>query len=395
MFKQIFVSSDTYNNLFAYVLESLSNISDNVDNYLKIPVHTRFSMSTNTTEIWEFVDKETKKEIDFEKIDVSKFNISNLLFKIKFIPYNPTYFQFIDKNGRFLDLIKKGFTFHNPTLTFKDRNVLLNLPFQAEKGHESSTNEISVKNDIQSGVDLGLIDFAVLNVEKNGRIIKRFFLGAKELFNMKFNRETGNLVYQNKCFNEYGNFVPHRLTNIKLRLINLHKEIKNIQRLKNEYEQRLISRGITNFRSKFKWNKLRRTLSRLWQKINNINSQIAKFVSHFIYEIARYYHVSIIKFEDLSWSTHSKKKDSGKFIARWQVHWLFSQMQTATADRCRSLGIKVGVVDAKNTSKLCSYCGALGIRKGKQFTCPECGKKLDSDLSACYNVVYRPIISYI
>ena len=133
----------------------------------------------------------------------------------------------------------------------------------------------------------------------------------------------------------------------------------------------------------------------LWQKVNNINSQIAKNVGHFIYEIAKYHHASVIKFEDLSWSVHSKKKDRGQFIAKWQIHWLFSQMQTATADRCRSLDVCVGVVDAKYSSKECSQCGEIGSRKGKVFSCNHCGYQLDSDLNASYNVVNREIVKYI
>jgi len=155
-----------------------------------------------------------------------------------------------------------------------------------------------------------------------------------------------------------------------------------------------VSQRSKNFRSKFKWNKLRRSLSTLWQKVNNINSQIARYTGHFIYEIARYHHASTIKFEDLSWSTHSKKK-SGRFIARWQVHWLFSQMQKATADRCRSIATIVGVVDAENSSKECYQCSNLGSRDGKIFSCQNCGIRLDSDLNASYNIVNRKIRSYI
>lgn len=418
-FKFFFIKNDTSRQVFGYVSEKLHEIYNNIDNFLKIPVHKGFSMTINTAEIWSFRKKTNVNKFYFPKINFEDFlNFLNyddiskgkLLFKISFIPDKPTYFQVFDRNQRLLHLIEQGFKFHNPTLTFKNRKILLNLPFQKEKGSESTrglgdesfdvddlfSDKNFIIDDIQIGVDLGLKHFAVLCVKKNGKIVKIYFLGAKQLFNMVFDQNTGNLVYQEKCFDKFGNFIPRKLTNIKLKLINLRKEIKNIQRLKNEYENRLINEeGITNFRDKLKWNKLRRSILALWQKVNNINSQIARYTGHFIYEIARYYHANLIKFEDLSWSTHSKKKDAGKFIARWQIHWLFSQMQKATADKCRALAIKVGVVDAKNSSKECSYCGKLGNRDGKVFSCKKCGVKLDSDLNASYNVVNRKIKSYI
>ncbi len=403
LFRYFFVDYDFSNHLFGYVDDQLRLIFYNVNKFLTITIHRCFSMSLNREALWTFRKKTNVHKFHFPKVnsdnffkllDVNDISEGKLLFRANFIPNKSTDFRVFDKNHRLINLIKDDFTFHNPTLTFKNRKILLHLPFQKEKGHES-TQSANVSDDIQIGVDLGLIHFVILCVKKNGKIIKIYFLGAKELFNKKFDKNTGNLIYQNKCYDDCGNFLPHNLTNIKLKLINLRKEIKKIQKLKNEYEDRLKKRGIPNFRSKLNWNKLKRTLSTLWQKVNKINSQIAKYTGNFIYEIAKHHKVNIIKFEDLSWVTHSKKKDCGKFLAKWQVHWIFSQMQIATSDRCRSLGIKVGVVDAKNTSKECSNCGAIGNRDGKQFSCKVCDINYDSDLNACYNVVNRSIKKYI
>jgi len=402
LFKFYFIQYDDSYHFLNYVIDNLEVIYTNIDDYLKIPVHKGFSIPINTEKIYDFIDKQEAKILrnnPVEKINnFIKNSHKDLFFMVNFIPHSRIFFHIIDSNLRFSRLIEQNVGFLNPTLTFKNCKILLNLPFQKDKGYKSiqRSGQFPFPNsDVQISVDLGLKHFAVLCVKENGYITKRYFLGAKELFNMKFDQCTGNLVYQEKCFDGYGHFIPRRLTNIKLKLINLRKEIENHQRLKNEYEDRLLDRGITNFRSKLKWNKLRKTISVLWQKVSNINSQIAKNVGHFIYEIAKYHQVNVIKFEDLSWSVHSKKKDRGQFLAKWQIHWLFSQMQTATADRCRSLDITVGVVDATNTSKNCSRCGRKGSRNGKIFTCKHCGLQLDSDLNASYNVVSRPIKSYI
>ena len=85
-----------------------------------------------------------------------------------------------------------------------------------------------------------------------------------------------------------------------------------------------------------------------------------------------------------------KKKDAGKFLSFWQTHWFYSQVQTAVKLQCQLHSIRFQRVPAFHTSKRCSCCNKLGSREGKQFTCPHCGLKLDSDLNASRNIVkYR------
>ena len=98
------------------------------------------------------------------------------------------------------------------------------------------------------------------------------------------------------------------------------------------------------------------------------------------------------RFEDLSWSSHSAKRESGAWLASWQVHWFFSEVQERATRLARLAGIAVELVDAKGTSKRCSSCGAIGIRDGKTFTCTNggCGMKVDSDLNGSRNVRIAP-----
>ena len=90
--------------------------------------------------------------------------------------------------------------------------------------------------------------------------------------------------------------------------------------------------------------------------------------------------------ENLRWAKHSKKKDRGKFMAFWQTHWFYSQVQNAVKFQCDLNSIKFQRVPAGLTSQRCSRCGKLDSRTGKQFTYSHCGLKLESDLNAARNV---------
>ena len=302
----------------------------------------------------------------------------NHKFKLSFIVNKFIPFRIKDDRNRLKECMEKGFTPTNPTITFKHRKLLLNLPFEAEKGSLKPFQENGQSSsNLEMGVDLNLAKHpAVISVwDKVGkREVARYFLSWRSLIDQE--RKIGSS------------------SNIKLKLINLRQQIKILQRKKNNYEQRLLQKVIANFRDKLKWSKIKRELSLCWNRLNNINSHIVGLVNHFTIHIAKLHGISKIKVEDLRFSKHSKKRDSGKFMAFWQTHWLFSQIQDAIKLQCKLNGIKFQKVPARSTSQRCSRCGKLGNREGKVFHCTKCGLTLDSDLNAARNVViYEPSIN--
>ena len=302
----------------------------------------------------------------------------NHKFKLGFIANKFIPFRIKDDKNRLKKYMGKEFKPANPTITFKHRKLLLNLPFEAKKGSLKSFQENSQNSsNLEMGVDLNLAKHpAVVSVWDKGsnREIARYFLSWRSLIDRE--RELGNN------------------SNMKLKLRNLRQQIKILQRKKNNYEQRLLQRGIANFRSKLKWNKIKRELSLCWNRLNNINSHIVGLVNHFTIHIANLHNISKVRVEDLRFSKHSKKRDSGKFMAFWQTHWFFSQVQDAIKLQCQLNGIKFQKVPARGTSQRCSRCGKLGDREGKVFHCNNCGLTLDSDLNAARNVViYEPSIN--
>ena len=52
-------------------------------------------------------------------------------------------------------------------------------------------------------------------------------------------------------------------------------------------------------------------------------------------------------------------------------------------------GIPFVAVDPAYTSQICSACGKMGDRKGKNFSCKACGNTMDADINAAKNIAAR------
>jgi transposase len=132
----------------------------------------------------------------------------------------------------------------------------------------------------------------------------------------------------------------------------------------------------------------RREWQRCWRRVRHVHEEMARQEATRIVAACMHHGVGLLRFEDLSWSSHASKRESGSWLASWQVHWFFSQVQERTTLLARLAGIAVELVDARGTSKRCSACGVVGNRDGKRFSCTNegCGKKVDSDLNGARNV---------
>lgn len=181
----------------------------------------------------------------------------------------------------------------------------------------------------------------------------------------------------------------HSIPNLKRKLVSLQKEgyrkKSKVDRYKNKHPK--------TFKKHRKYFKLRREWKRIWMKINNIHEELAKQVATRFVAVCEHERVQVIRMEDLSWSKCSSKKKVGLFLATWQVHWFYSQVQAHVSSIARRKGMFVELVNPRNTSKKCSRCGEIGERKGKTFHCtnPECGLTLDSDLNAARNIHVAPL----
>jgi transposase len=135
---------------------------------------------------------------------------------------------------------------------------------------------------------------------------------------------------------------------------------------------------------------LKRQWQRTWRHIHGIHEDLAKQLAIRIVSVSQAYHSQRIRFEDLRWSQHTAKEETGYWLATWQVHWFHGQIIRHTQEFAAQVGITVELVFARGTSYRCSSCGHVGDRAGKLFTCPHCHRQLDSDLNAARNIAIAP-----
>jgi transposase len=306
-----------------------------------------------------------------------------------------------NQRERFNKIFKPNFELNNKTQQYKDnlsnpvlkmegRKLILYQPFKIKMVNATTTSQQESNSKIEVGVDLGIKHFAVLSVmdkTDSSHTIERqrYFLSQKSLYDMKFNGDTGK--FERLTNQRYP-------TNIKLKLLKLRQEHKNIQRLRAEYE----NRHLYLFHKKVKHYHRSKTESSLWHKLQNINSDIVARLSGLIVQIAKYHGAGVIRFEDLRWSRHQAKKEKGRFIAFWQVHWFHSQVQHMTAQNASRFGIHAVIVDAFMSSQICAHCHQKGTRltsNTKLFYCPHCKTMVDADLNAARNIAKRATVKVL
>lgn len=77
--------------------------------------------------------------------------------------------------------------------------------------------------------------------------------------------------------------------------------------------------------------------------------------------------------------------------------WAFYQLRQFITYKAQMAGIPVFLVNPAYTSKTCSSCGSIGIRRGEHFHCPHCSFQADADFNASINisraVVNQPIVA--
>jgi len=375
LLKERFISEQ----FVSLTIKQFQKIQLDIYDLIKKPEHKTLSISVVNRDVYkeDFTTSQSGEQRDFYRIKLGLISRQFQTFKVR------------DRKERIKKLKESNFEPALPSITLKNRKLLLNLPFNKIKKDSSKPFKVEGNSDVEMGIDLGLKHFAVVCVwdKKQNVELARYFLGPRQLFNMKFNLNDGKLYNQNRI---RINRKEKALSNLKSKLIRLREQIVFLQQKKNNYEQRLLARDITNYRTKLKWNKTRRSLTLCWDRLNRINVQIVNHLNNYVLKIASFWKVSAIKVEDLRWAMHSKKRDAGKFMAFWQTHWFYSQVQDAVKLQCDLNSIRFQKIPARNTSRRCSRCGGLGSRTGKRFSCSRCGLKLDSDLNASRNIAkYR------
>ena len=387
------------------LLTEISSICAALYDITSTPRFTKLTIPLTVTEyIYEPPDPSLQVRFGMEKRKGKEFTLSlseknRARFEAFYIPAFKTVRGIVKDNLR------------NPVLQLKGRKLLLCQPFATQTGihtpeptpptHSSEGNTSSSGGAVEIGVDLGVKHFAVLSVmdkslPKGSQELRRYYLGQKALYDMKFYDDTGTFhhlsVVQSQADGSTRSLEHlYHPTNIKGKLIRLRREHRHIQRLRSEYE----ARHPDDYWRRLKWYHRSKTESCLWDKLQRLNKDIIDRLSGLIVRIARFHGAACVRFEDLRWSKHQLKRRKGKFIAFWQTHWFHSQVQSMVAQGAARHGIRSVVVDAFMTSQRCAVCGRRGIRRAtstKLFHCLHCRSTVDADLNAARNIVQGAIV---
>lgn len=84
-----------------------------------------------------------------------------------------------------------------------------------------------------------------------------------------------------------------------------------------------------------------------------------------------------------------KIKKQAKSFKYFLNSWSHHQLGTFIEYKAKLLGVPVDYIDPAYTSQQCCICGCIGIRKGKVFTCINCGKVEDADVNASFVIALR------
>lgn len=116
-----------------------------------------------------------------------------------------------------------------------------------------------------------------------------------------------------------------------------------------------------------------------------------KFINNVINNFIKTEKPTEIIVEDLSWDKKSNKRKYrlGFDLSSWDKGYLQERIEFKAYEN----NITVTAVNPAYTSQICSCCGKLGNRTGKEFKCDSCKIVLDADYNASINIKNRKVTS--
>jgi IS605 OrfB family transposase len=119
------------------------------------------------------------------------------------------------------------------------------------------------------------------------------------------------------------------------------------------------------------------------EKLNNFQRDANHKISKAIVQEALNQNASVIRFEDLS---GIRSGDKGKKFNFSRSNWAYYQLEQFTAYKAAMVGLKVEFGNPAYTSKCCSKCEQLGVRKGNDFYCKSCDWRTHADWNGSRNI---------
>jgi putative transposase len=147
-----------------------------------------------------------------------------------------------------------------------------------------------------------------------------------------------------------------------------------------------------------KYKNIRRSLQRQgsYRKLNRIKRRESDIIRDLNHKISKKIVLTAkenncsIKLENLKGIRNNKKQ--ARSFKYSLSSWSYFQLLTMIQYKAKKFGVDVGLIAPAYTSKKCSRCGTIGIRKDKSFMCPSCGHVDHADANAAFNIAAWPLI---
>jgi IS605 OrfB family transposase len=313
--------------------------------------------------------------------------ITEVRLKVSLVANNYSFTSLKDIE-RYTQLTDQGFKSQRGVLNFSRGKFFMYIPF---------TKKVTEERDKQviAAVDLGLKTLATISVYDLNNLNKVDHRDIKQKKNhdelIKLN-ELHRLLEIDRQFLDQSQLQGKKTEwfkqSSKTPVLNLKSKLmdRRLVARTQQSKKALSKKGTMKFWLARKMEKAQ------WRKIGNLHKELIRQISTRIVAYLNYHNVGVLVLENLKWSQHSSKTQSGYFINTWQIHWFFSQVQRMLTNMAKINGIKVELVDPKHTSKICHVCRGRGRRAGKTFYClkNKCKvSQVDSDLNAARNLVQR------
>lgn len=164
------------------------------------------------------------------------------------------------------------------------------------------------------------------------------------------------------------------------------EQIDHVRERYQRRRDRLQAVGTKSAKRRLKRNSGR---ERRFQK--NTNHVISKRLVHKAAETCK-----ALAVEDL---THIRKRTEGTVRhaqRRRHSSWAFHQLRMFVQYKAALAGVRVIVVDPRNTSRTCAECGSCdkhNRRSQSSFVCRSCGHVAAADVNAARNIAYRAVVN--
>jgi len=129
----------------------------------------------------------------------------------------------------------------------------------------------------------------------------------------------------------------------------------------------------------------RRTLKRLSGKERRHQKAVNHQISKQVVKTAKANGQAIV-LEDLKGIRERTNKRLRKSQRGLHNSWAFYQLRDFIAYKAARAGVSVVLINPAYTSQTCSSCHHLGTRRGKVFSCSNCGLLMDADLNGAINI---------